>query len=173
MPPTGPRRWPLYNQRVYPPTAPDEPARPAFVCHVKTDVKYSQKKMWYIASMIRGMSIEEALKQLKFVNKKGAKIATEALLEAQDMAVKFHNVEFKNNLWVAESFATKARVLKGLRRHARVRVGVVHYRYTHYFLRLEEGAPPEQYYTDAPLPPEEMLRQWLEQRRSKTIVHSL
>ena len=75
---------------------------PQFVCHVKTNVKYSTKKMWYIASMIRGMSIEEALKQLQFVNKKGAQIASEALREAQEMAVRDHNVEFKNNLWVGE-----------------------------------------------------------------------
>ena len=52
--------------------------------------------------MIRGMSIEEALKQLQFVNKKGAQIASEALREAQQMAVRDHNVEFKNNLWVGE-----------------------------------------------------------------------
>ncbi|XP_043230681.1 39S ribosomal protein L22, mitochondrial-like [Amphibalanus amphitrite] len=173
LPPTGPRRWPLYNEQVFPPTGADEAPRPAFVCHVKTNVKYSTKKMWYIASMIRGMSIEEALKQLQFVNKKGAQIVSEALKEAQEMAVRDHNVEFKNNLWVAESFATKGRVLKGLRRHARARPGIVHYRYTHYFVRLEEGAPPEQYYADAPLPPEEMLKRWLEQRRQRTITHSL
>lgn len=43
-----------------------------FVCHWRANIKYSPWKMWYVASMIRGMSIEEALKQLSFVNKKGA-----------------------------------------------------------------------------------------------------
>jgi len=172
-PPSGPRRWPRYNRQVYPPTGPEEPSRPAYICHMKTNIKYSPKKMWYIASMIRGMSVEEALKQLQFVNKKGARVAEQALGEAQELAVREHNVEFKNNLWVAESFAVKGKVLKGLRRHARGRMGIIHYRYMHYLLRLEEGAPPAQYYTDAPLPPDQMLKQWLDQRRERTIVHSL
>ena len=38
------------------------------------NIKYSPFKMWYVASMIRGMSIDEALKQLSFVNNKGAPI---------------------------------------------------------------------------------------------------
>ena len=51
--------------------------------------------MWYVASMIRGMSIDEALKQLSFVNKKGAVHVKEVLLEAQKLAVEKNNVEFK------------------------------------------------------------------------------
>lgn len=58
--------------------------------------------MWYIASFIRGMSIDEALKQLSFVLKKGAGDIKQALLEAQELAVRDHNVEFKSNLWVGE-----------------------------------------------------------------------
>ena len=58
--------------------------------------------MWYVASFIRGMSIDEALKQLSFVLKKGAADVKQALLEAQEMAVRQHNVEFKSNLWVGE-----------------------------------------------------------------------
>lgn len=67
---------------------------------MKTNIKYSPFKMWYIASFIRGMSIDEAIKQLSFVSKKGAKYVKETILEAQDMAVKRHNVEFKSNLWI-------------------------------------------------------------------------
>lgn len=48
------------------------------------------------------MSVDEAVKQLNFVQKKGAKYVKEALLEAQDLAVKHHNVEFKSNLWIGE-----------------------------------------------------------------------
>lgn len=58
--------------------------------------------MWYIASFIRGMSIDEALKQLSFTLKKGATDVKQTLLEAQELAVKKHNVEFKSNLWVCE-----------------------------------------------------------------------
>ena len=33
--------------------------------------------MWYIANFIKGLSVDEAIKQLKFINKKGAVIAIE------------------------------------------------------------------------------------------------
>lgn len=58
--------------------------------------------MWYIACLIRGMTIDEAIRQMRFVAKKGAGYVLETLLEAQDLAVKEHNVEFKSNLWVGE-----------------------------------------------------------------------
>lgn len=69
---------------------------------MKANIKYSLKNMWYIASFVRGMSVDEAVKQLSFVHKKGAAIAKEVILEAQRMAVEQHNVEFKSNLWVGE-----------------------------------------------------------------------
>lgn len=73
-----------------------------YVCHIKENIKYSPKKMWYVASFIRGMTVDEALKQLSFVLKKGAADVKQAILECQEKAVKFHNVEFKSNLWVGE-----------------------------------------------------------------------
>jgi len=69
---------------------------------MKANIKYSPKKMWYIASFVRGMSVDEAVKQLSFMCKKGAEIAKEVILEAQRLAVEEHNVEFKSNLWVGE-----------------------------------------------------------------------
>lgn len=58
--------------------------------------------MWYIASFVRGMSVDEAVKQLSFISKTGAKYVKEAILEAQDLAVKQQNVEFKTNLWIGK-----------------------------------------------------------------------
>lgn len=60
--------------------------------------------MWYVASFVRGMSVDEAIKQLSFVLKKGAVDVKQTILEAQEMAVRDHNVEFKSNLWVGEYF---------------------------------------------------------------------
>ena len=37
--------WPTYNDRVH---APDGTFRPAYVCHMRTKIKYSNDKMWYI-----------------------------------------------------------------------------------------------------------------------------
>lgn len=48
------------------------------------------------------MTVDEAVKQLSFVNKKGAILVKEAILEAQELAVKQHNVEFKSNLWIGK-----------------------------------------------------------------------
>lgn len=48
------------------------------------------------------MTVDEAVKQLSFVNKKGAVIVKEAILEAQDLAVNEHNVEFRSNLWIGQ-----------------------------------------------------------------------
>lgn len=58
--------------------------------------------MWYIACLIRGMTIDEAIRQLRFIPKKGATYILETLLEAQEKAVKEHNIEFKSNLWVGK-----------------------------------------------------------------------
>jgi large subunit ribosomal protein L22 len=69
---------------------------------MKTNIKYSPWKMWYIACMVRGMTVDEAIKQLSFVLKKGAVPVKETILEAQQMAVEKHNVEFKSNLWVGK-----------------------------------------------------------------------
>lgn len=49
---------------------------------------------------IRGMSVDEAIKQLSFANKKAAHIMIEVIKEAQEMAVSDHNVEYKSNLWI-------------------------------------------------------------------------
>lgn len=170
-----------------------------YICHQKANIKYSPEKMWYIACLIRGMQIDEAIRQLRLVIKKGSGFIIETLLEAQEKAVKEHNVEFKSNLWVgectkfvvllpiiisfnyflsfmtistAESFVGKGLVVKGLRRHARRRVGRVEYKYCHYFVRLEEGKPPKDYYGNK-VTPEQQLNKWLEQKRKRKIVNSL
>ncbi|XP_018786588.1 PREDICTED: 39S ribosomal protein L22, mitochondrial [Bactrocera latifrons] len=169
----GPRKWLVSNKTVHPPQKPDEEPRKAYVCHMRTNIKYSPDKMWYIASFVRGMSVDEAVKQLSFVLKKGATHVKEVLLEAQEMAVKQHNVEYKSNLWIAESFVGKGRVFRGLRRHARGRQGIVEYKHCHYFVRLEEGEPPKDYYLPAQQTPEQQLEKWIEQMRSRKVINSL
>jgi len=146
----------------------DEAPRPAYVCHMKNHIKYSPEKMWWVACLVRGMSVDEAVKQLSFVRKKGAGYAKQAILEAQELAVQRHNVEFRSNLWVAESFCTAGPIVKGIRRHARQRFGIIMYRYTHYFVRLEEGTPPEHFYPQEPDGPTK-LKNWVEERRSQRV----
>ncbi|PNF43580.1 39S ribosomal protein L22, mitochondrial, partial [Cryptotermes secundus] len=145
-----------------------------YVCHMRTNIKYSPWKMWYIACMVRGMTVDEAIKQLSFVLKKGAIAVKETILEAQQIAVEKHNVEFRSNLWVAESFVGKGVVIRGMRRHARARVGKVEYFHCHYFVRLEEGTPPKHYYPfKRELTGSELLENWLQQMRKRKIPNSL
>ncbi|KAI8440176.1 hypothetical protein MSG28_001566 [Choristoneura fumiferana] len=170
---TLPKKFLEHNNKVFPPQELGEEPRPAYVCHQKTNIKYSPDKLWYIACLVRGMTVDEAVKQLNFVNKKGAQYVKDAILEAQDLAVTQHNVEFRSNLWIAESFSTKGKVIKGIRRHARGRMGEVRYIYSHYFVRLEEGKPPKDFYKSNPLTPQQQLDKWMEQMRKRKVTNSL
>lgn len=161
------------NKTIFPPQKPGEEKRPGYVCHAKTNIKYSPLNMWYIAGFVRGMTVDEAVKQLSFLKKKGAAIAKEVILEAQNMAVKDHNIEFKSNLWVAESFATKGVVIKGLRRHAKGRIGRIKYRHCNYYVRLEEGKPPKHYYANVPKTGEELLQEWMDRMHERKVKNSL
>lgn len=58
--------------------------------------------MLYVAWFVRGLSVDEAIKQLSFNYRKGSAIVKETILEAQKLAVEKHNVEFKSNLWVGK-----------------------------------------------------------------------
>ncbi|KAI4501570.1 hypothetical protein M0802_003447 [Mischocyttarus mexicanus] len=166
-------KWLDYNKTFFPIQSADEERRPAYVCHMKANLKYSPKKMWYIASFVRGMTVDEAVKQLSFMHKKGSTFVKETILEAQELAVLNHNVEFKSNLWVAESFCNKGIVIKGIRRHARARVGEIRYMYVNYFVRLEEGKPPKNYYLPVPLTGEQHVEKWLKDMRMRKIYNSL
>lgn len=159
--------WPKHNEKIW---APDGTYRPAFVCHVRDNIKYQQKKMWWLAQFVRGLSVDEAIKQLQFINKKGAFVAAEVIEEAREMAVKEHCVEFGTNLWVAESFATKAMRIQGVRRHGRGRMAAISYDYMHYYVRLEEGKPPKDYWGayNRGFAPEKMLEEWVQAHRLKT-----
>ncbi|XP_077536366.1 mitochondrial ribosomal protein L22 [Haemaphysalis longicornis] len=169
----GPQKWPLQNDQIQPPPeGPSESPREAWVVHYRSQIRYSPKKMLPIAQMIRGMSVDEAIKQLSFVHRKGAKVVMEVLREAQELAVREHNVEYRSNLWVAESFCGKGATIKGIRRHARGKLGIIQYRFCHYFVRLVEGPPPEHYY-DPPLTPSQKLQEFIQELRDRRIIYSL
>ncbi|XP_069510055.1 large ribosomal subunit protein uL22m [Ambystoma mexicanum] len=164
------RNWEMKNRMVYPPQAPEEPRRPAEIFHCRKQIKYSKDKMWYLAKMVRGMSIDQALAQLEFNDKKGAKIMREVLLEAQELAVRNHNVEYKSNLYIAQSFSNKGMYLKRIRYHGRGMYGIMDRVYCHYYVKLVEGPPP---------PPEpavtgfDQAKKYVEGLRARTIIHGL
>uniref|UniRef100_A0A3Q4MUC2 Large ribosomal subunit protein uL22m n=1 Tax=Neolamprologus brichardi TaxID=32507 RepID=A0A3Q4MUC2_NEOBR len=163
------KTWERRNLKMYPPQLPDEPRRPAEIHHSRRQIKYSKDKMWYLAKMIRGMSIDEAIAQLEFNDKKGAKIMKEVLLEAQEMAVKNHNVEYKSNLFVAESYSGKGKYLKRIRYHGRGMFGIMDKVYCHYFVKLVEGAPPKIEKTTS----FDQAKEYVQSLKNRTIIHSL
>lgn len=65
---------------------------------------YSFKKLYIVSCLVRGLSVDQAVNQLNFVRSKGAKIVKETILEAQELAVRDHNVEFKSNLWIGKYY---------------------------------------------------------------------
>lgn len=58
--------------------------------------------MWYICCLIRGMTVDEAIKQLSFIPKKGAVIMKEVLEEAREVALKEHNFELKSDMFIGQ-----------------------------------------------------------------------
>ena len=118
------------------------------------------------------MSIDEALLQLSYIDRKPAVLIKRVLEEAQEMAVRDHNVEFKSNLWVQESFVEKGDCIKGFRRHGKLRMGVITYSFVNYCVALEEGRPPpkDQYYVKKrPKSSQQWIEEWLTEHRSKNI----
>ncbi|XP_045895400.1 39S ribosomal protein L22, mitochondrial isoform X3 [Micropterus dolomieu] len=163
------KNWERRNLKVYPPQLPDESHRPAEIHHCRRQIKYSKDKMWYLAKMIRGMSIDEAIAQLEFNDKKGAKIMKEVLLEAQEMAVKNHNVEYKSNLYVAESYSGKGKYLKRIRYHGKGMFGIMDKVYCHYFVKLVEGSPPKTEEKTS----FDQAKEYVQNLKNRTIIHSL
>ena len=160
-------KWPTYNDIVYPP---DGTYRPAFVTHMESNIKYSPEKMWQIACLLRGKTVEEAFKQLMFLNLKGARIMERILQDAQEIAVREQHFEFKSNMWVAEALTDQSKIIRGMRRHRR-RIGVIRYRYCNVYLRLEEGKPPKHYIGFArQMSPEEQIEKFLQEHRLKRLV---
>ncbi|XP_067899156.1 39S ribosomal protein L22, mitochondrial [Heterodontus francisci] len=125
--------------------------------------------MWYLAKMIRGMTFDQAVAQLQFNDKKGAKVMLEVLLEAQEMAVRNHNLEYRSNLYLAESFSSKGQYLKRIRYHGRGMFGIMDRVYCHYFVKLVEGSPPVEKKTTG----FDQAKEYVQQLRNRTIIHTL
>ncbi|XP_057216402.1 39S ribosomal protein L22, mitochondrial isoform X2 [Triplophysa rosa] len=141
------KHWERYNRIVHPPQQKDEPRRPA----------------------IKGMTIDQALAQLEFSDKKGAKIIKEVILEAQEMAVKNHNVEYKSNLYLADSFSGKGKYLKRIRYHGRGMFGIMDKVNCHYFVKLVEGVPPKVEQKTG----FDQAKDYVEELKNRTVIYSL
>lgn len=53
-----------YNKVKLPPQKPDEPRRAAQAFHMRAQIRGNLDRAWYSANLIRGLTIDEAIKQL-------------------------------------------------------------------------------------------------------------
>ncbi|XP_068718974.1 large ribosomal subunit protein uL22m-like [Montipora capricornis] len=120
---------------------PDPPKETIY--HCQREIKCSPIKMNLVAAQIRGLPVEEAIKQMTFSPKRAASFIKKTILEAQGIAQEKHGIEDKSHLWIAESYVGKGRYLKKLRIHGRGRHGIETKKYCHYFLVLKEGTAQE------------------------------
>uniref|UniRef100_A0A8D0WCY8 Large ribosomal subunit protein uL22m n=1 Tax=Sus scrofa TaxID=9823 RepID=A0A8D0WCY8_PIG len=164
------RKWEKKNKIVYPPQLPGEPRRPAEIYHCRRQIKYSKDKMWYLAKLVRSLALDLVLELLEFFDSIGSSCPRKVLLEAQDMAVRDHNVEFRSNLYVAESTSGRGQYLKRIRYHGRGRFGIMEKVFCHYFVKLVEGPPPPR---EAPKTAVAHAREYIQELRNRTITHAL
>ncbi|CAK8686855.1 unnamed protein product [Clavelina lepadiformis] len=135
--------WTDKNEMLYPPMNPEDGIRPAEIYHGRAKIRYPTKKMIHVSCLVLNMNIDEAISKLDYINNKGAKIIREVLLEAQELAVKEHNVEFKSNLHVATSFTSKHSQIKfPIFRAAGRPPAIGHCRFANYYVMLREGPAP-------------------------------
>lgn len=168
-----PKRWPRYNEIIQPPQLEmGVDPRPATFFYSRANIKSSPKKMWYVMKFIRGLNIDEAIKQTKFMAFKPAQITAELLQEAQEIAVKDHNFEFKSNMWIEDAKCVKGLVVKGVRKHARMRFGEIRYFYSHVCIKLTEGEPPKHFYRP-PKDGNDHLKDFYDDLRSRKIYQGL
>ncbi|VDO12316.1 unnamed protein product [Rodentolepis nana] len=149
--------WELYNEVVYPPRETSKSVtedenittiRPAEVTYTKDNILYSQKKLWLLGFMIRGLSVDESFQQLGFRPEKGARILEQvlALETAVKKAITEHDVEFCTNLWVEQALVLRGDSVPRIHKGLRTTVSAKNYHYSRLLIRLREGKPPVLYH---------------------------
>ena len=163
--------WTEKNNTIYPPLDEIQGIRPAEIYHGRAKIRQPEKKMFHVSHLIRNMNIDEAIYKLDYIKLKSAKIIREVLLEAQELAVRDHNVEFKSNLHVVHSFAAKHSSERFLIYRACGRTPCIgHCRFSNYYLMLREGPAP------LPTPKKTALDQalaYVQELKDRKIIYGL
>jgi len=101
------------------------------------NVKYSPWKMRLICELVSGMPLLDALEQLSFNHKAKSPLVHKILKRTSNLADIRDGLQM-SQLEVAECFATKGRILKGITFHAKGRFGKKFKRYSHLRIVLRE-----------------------------------
>ena len=103
-------------------------------------LRISPKKMRLVIDVIRGMSVNDAEAQLKFLNKRGAKMVQKLLQSA--VANAQHNFGLKkDNLFIKKIIANEGPTFKRWTAKAMGRAALIRKRTTHLEIVLDEFVP--------------------------------
>ena len=80
--------------------------------------------MQAVAKVVVGMKVNDALSQMKFYNKRRAKVIHDTLVTAANMADVYHNLQ-PEDLYVAEALVGKGKYMKRVRFRGRGRVNII------------------------------------------------
>ncbi|GLE09809.1 hypothetical protein PINS_up021665 [Pythium insidiosum] len=119
---------------------------------MKMNIRYSPRKLTYLAQQIRGLPANEALLQMKFSPKRKAEIVRKTVQNAVNLADIKYQIE-PENLQVAECFVNKGHYLKRLRIMGRGRSGIMHHPHSPPDCRAPRVRPVEE--AAQPLPDQE------------------
>ncbi|MBP9791851.1 MAG: 50S ribosomal protein L22 [Rickettsiales bacterium] len=100
-------------------------------------IKTSPQKLNLVAEVIRGMNVEKALVQLRFMKKKVACDVRQCLQSAVANAENNFNLNI-DELFVSKVFVGKALVMKRVRFRARGRVGKIQKPFSNLTIVVEE-----------------------------------
>ena len=101
-------------------------------------VRISPRKIRLIMDEVRGKRVEEALKVLSFMPKKGAKILKKLIESAVANAQENHNLDV-DQLRIAQLYANEGPMLKRWRPRALGRATMIRKRTSHLTVVLEES----------------------------------
>jgi len=104
------------------------------------NMRIQPKKLIQAANLVQGRSLEDALAQTKFSDRRSCQLVHEALLKAKFKASS--NGLNGNLLWVQSSSVIRDSVQKRMQYKGRGRFGIIRSYYSSYRVVLAEGKPP-------------------------------
>lgn len=104
-------------------------------------LRIAPRKLRLAASLVRGMSAEDALRQLKFMPNKGAAMVAKAVQSAVANAHSNSSKSLKGNLYISQIYCDGGQVMKRTAPRARGSAFVVRRRMSNVTVHLSERVP--------------------------------
>jgi large subunit ribosomal protein L22 len=101
------------------------------------EIRGSPWKLNLIAKQIRGLRVEEAMRQLAFSTKAKADLVSEVIRKTTNLADIRHRLQ-PSELEIAECFTTHGKPLKRIQFKAKGRFGRMQHKFSHLWLKIRE-----------------------------------